>query len=1406
MSPKTDTVTFCRLLPVSALVCVLHASAMDVAPVTPLFSADFESAGQAGTLPPDWTHFSDVRTVEVSTERAHAGRFSLKLVDEDPVHAVGLRSSHVKVAPGDFCWVTWWYYGQKRNHQSMYIEFWTADGRRPDPPSRSFPSRGCGEWVRGVGRARAPEGTATVTVHANSFSTNTATGYFDDVAFGVGPMAIYDRRPQPPAEVPHPCGLYKPADIDRAKSNIEAHEWAVKTLASIKSSAEFWVQCPEDRLSYWIPDLTPFRVVDCPKCEAGWRFAWTSIGYDKIKCRNCGLTWPDPAYPEDKVQDFLDPVGGEQRIPYYAGKPSTVYGSAKSPVYRLSGRLRYHRVGRLGSLGDVGKAYALTGEGKYAETVRRVLLRLAQVYPHYLPHDWLRIFGDYDNLQSGKLSGWKLHDAGVFIQLATAYDLTYNSGVYTAADKVAIEERCFREFARLMTATSPRGCCINDGPTAMAAGALAGLMLADHNVVAWAIEPPDGFIGFLEDYFIRDGHWYEASPSYEGMSLSRLYVTPEALRGYSDPPTYDGPNRYDALDLFKHPLMKKILRAGAYEVMPDGRLPATNDSTLGAHYSATRAEQNAFWYPSEASFQLMAWAFGGKVTAGNEYAMFRRDPDLDLSGVTPLAPSSRSIVRPDVGWAILRTGDRGHDAALMLDYGPHGSGHGHPDRLNLIYYDYGTELVTDLGYLGAGHPHHPWIRSTAAHNLVVVDGKPQARSAGELEAFCGAGSVKAAIASAPAVYKDTVETYRRYMVLVDHGVGRRYIVDRFDVRGGHTHQYLFHGEGEGFEPPSLEFGNQAIAELGDALTGYKWMKDVRSAQVDEPFVCTWIADPVSGLGTRLHMLGAAGTELIHARASGLRNRSTPFASRDMHKIMVRRDGPENQFLAVIEGVKGGVGIESVRELTAAAERGSAKAVEVRHGDAVDIVIIAAQGTAAETVRVREYPGLEFSGRIAFVGLAKQRLHTAWMLGGSRLAYEGISLHGSARFAGVIESVDTEQFTVAVDCELAPGRGWAGQYVLIEGRSDGAYAMTEVTSANGTSVIHLAGEPIMRLEPGDRFTIVPSASAELLGADLWHVRTGGAPLDIELRRPRTLAAADARIRVPDGPWRPLAHAAAGGGLDRIRLDPSVLGSNEAWVLLSPAGRDLADTTAPTLTACLVAGTEREEFADLGYISPGAEVAVVFEDRNALADGSVRARLMGRRSGLVELRLESQCEALQDGHRQRVTLRAAADGRLPPDQYTLAFEAMDTLGNTAAYELSLNTEGLVFPFEAMAIAASSGKLCKPLGGLRTMFYRSEGPGDFVTYAFDVPAAGRYRAKLRYTTYSGYGIFRVHLDGAEVGGDIDAYAEALLAGGGSADLGVHEVTVGRHEIRLDTVGRNPDAPTSYIGVCELVLVPAE
>ena len=1357
----------------------------------PLFEEDFETMGEAGKLPEGWRYFTKLHSVAPSAELAHEGKFSLKLVDEDGKLAAGLRTPQIPVEAERRYVATCWYRGEKGNSQAVYMEFWNTAGKRL--VGTSFPCRGRGEWCRVIARAVAPAGSKWLTVHFNSYSTNQATGWFDDLTVRSSTfVTTLARKPYPPAPVSHPCGLYKNADVARAKENIERHVWARKVLDGIKSRARFWLDLPEDKFSYWIPELTPFRVVDCPACGAGWRFAWGG-DYDKLVCRKCKFTWPHPDYEEAESQTFPTPVGGEQAIPYYKGKPSTVYGSAKREVYRLSGHLRYRRLGKLRYVGDLGKAYALTGERSYAERTRLVLLRLAEVYPSYLPHDWNRIYKDYRNLQSGKLCGWKLSDAGHFIQLATAYDLTYNSGVYSDEDRARIEEGCFREFARLMVATSPRGCCINDGPTAMGAGALAGLMLGSHETIAWAIEPPDGFLGFLEEYFVRDGHWYEASPSYEGMSVNPLYITPEALRGYSDPAAYADEDRYDNLDLFQHPLMRKVLIAGVSEVMPDGCLPPTNDSTWRARFSRRRAEAHAYWYPSRESNRLLSWAYGGSLDGqGDEYALFRRDPALSDDTITPATPSASSVVRPGVGWAILRTGQTRDDAAVFLDYGPKGSGHGHPDRLNIIYYDYGRELVTDLGYLGWGHPNHPWIRSTASHNQVLVDGRPHGSAGGELEAFSGHGPVQGVIASAPKVYPKTTTTFRRHLVFVDHGVGHRYLVDLFEVEGGKDHQYAFHGDGETFTAPELAFQPVDGATLGEAATGYTYLKDIQQASTDEAFRCEWIADPREHVRVRLHMMGKAGTTLIRARANGLRNRSTPFAKVAMFPIFVRRAGPANRFLAVIEGFRGAIDAPlKVRQLRATSAEGRAEAVEVIESGRSDIIVFASAAAADAGVALPELPLIRCHARLAFFGRRDGVLDQLWAMGGREVAFGDTALEIVAPVSGNVSVADDERYTATLDTRVDDAWRGSDRQLLVSGRPDGAYAVAGASTVGEVTKLALADEPIMGVRPGASFTIVPSGSLTRVHPHALRVR--GSVRSIRLPAPDAT-----RAFAKDGGtgvWQEMAGAVRDGHLS-IQAD-ALSDSGDTWIVWgdeSPAD----DAGAPVVEDIRDASGARLPHPDAGYRPELRSVVFSVREAGGLSAGQVALSLRGERSGDSQVAYELQGG---DGH-WRIEARLPA--KLAEDAYTLVLSMTDLALNQTTRELCFNTIGWVHPFRDLKVSGSSGAAAKYFSGLNTRFYRSVKPGDWVAFDFDVPEAGTYRVELVYTQYHAYGIVQAIVDGARLGAPVDLYGENLRAGAGVAKLGRLKLAAGRHVLRLDVTGRNPASSNHFIGLCELRLKP--
>ncbi|MBN8217654.1 MAG: heparinase II/III family protein [Spirochaetes bacterium] len=882
-----------------------------------------------------------------------------------------------------------------------------------------------------------------------------------------------------PVVVAHPAGAIKAASLDRARQNMAQREWARRLFDRVRSNADFWMGLSEEEIARWIPAEDAWFKCLCPECGTQPEFAWNGPVLPdgkSIQCTKCQTVFPNDRYPEDRTYTIETPRGKVKTIRYYHGKDQLAQGENYGPRYHITGAVNFVKQRKLPAVYSAALVYALAGEKSYAEKVRQVLLRFADVYP-----DWSIKFrstaykSPRDNYMGGKLCEWKFHDGGMLPRLINAYDLTVGSGIYSDADRLKIENGILREYKWMITAFSPsKDSCLNAVPAHMYTAALVAAVLGDHELMDWVLLGKDGFTGFVERYFTRDGFWYETAPSYANMAIDPIVPLVMALSGYSDPGSYQGKDRYDRFDPFQRvPSLKAVFTGMVPAILPTGFLPAINDSSFSARASLGPAELVAASMGGEENARVLARVYAKSgASGGNELSLFLRDPKLDPEASVP-APErlTRSTVLPGAGWMILRRPETADRSALVLHYGGDVGGHTHNATLNTLYCDFGKEVVSDLGYLTWWHDLHQWLNASLAHNLVLVDGKPQHKArVGIPNLFAGQGQILAARVDASNCYPGTTREYARTVYAIPLPESRQYLVDFFAVKGGETHLWTFHADGNGFTAPQdlrqEEFDTRG---LGGSGTGAAWLSEGKISSIGpgaQKF--EWQYDPDTR--TTLHFLSSRRQELLMAEAPGLRDPKTPYLKVPLHLLMARAAGPENVFTAVLEASQGKEGVLGAALLTLSPGSRKASAVKVETAAGVDLIVLAEPGTAP--VKVKEYPALEFTGRSAVLRLApsgKPRL--LWIEGAGNLRYGEASLQGTEPLAGTILSVDAQRRAFTTDLAAAPpGFSLEGKHLLVEGENDGVYRLSGASQVGGRMVFQLDGEEVVRAKAGHRFSV------------------------------------------------------------------------------------------------------------------------------------------------------------------------------------------------------------------------------------------------------------------------------------------------------------------------------------------------
>ena len=448
---------------------------------------------------------------------------------------------------------------------------------------------------------------------------------------------------------------------------------------------------------------------------------------------------------------------------------------------------------------NAGLLYRITGERRYADHARDLLLAYAKLYPTLGRHPAGR-----DEIP-GRLFWQTLNDSVWLVHGIQGYDAI--RGSLSAQDRRTIDDNVFRRMASFLSVENPGNFnrIHNHATWAVAGVGMTGYVLRDDNLVQQALLglEKDGKAGFLRQLdllFSPDGY-YEEGPYYQRYALQPFVVFARAVE-------VNDPER----GIFRHRggILPKAIRT-AIQTTYNGYFFPINDAIKDKSLDTEELYQGVaigYGVTKDPSFLTIARQQGRTVLTPDGLLVAQ---GLHEKREKPFPFASANFSDGPNGTqgalAVLRSGSEAGHSALVMKNTAQGMGHGHFDKLHWLFFDNGQEIVTDYGAArflnvetksGGGYlpENTTWAKQTIAHNTLVVDEKSHfgfdRKIADERWPtplfFQDAGRTRIASARMNGAYPGVVFT--RTMAMLEHpDFDRPVVVDLLNVDGSKPAQY-----------------------------------------------------------------------------------------------------------------------------------------------------------------------------------------------------------------------------------------------------------------------------------------------------------------------------------------------------------------------------------------------------------------------------------------------------------------------------------------------------------------------------------------------------------------------------------------------------------------------------------------
>ena len=504
---------------------------------------------------------------------------------------------------------------------------------------------------------------------------------------------------------------------------------------------------------------------------------------------------------------------------------------------------------------NAGQLYKLGGDKTYADFAGKAMLAYADVYPSWGLHPAKK------EQSPGRMFWQNLNESMWLLNVSQSYAAIKDTLTQEQRDK--IETDLLRNMADFMSDGSPEtfNKVHNHGTWATAAVGLTGYAIGDDEYVEQALLGLDklgdaGFLKQMDVLFSPDGY-YNEGPYYQRFALMPFVIFAQAVQ--KNNPEQKIFEKRDGI--LKKAIYTTIQQnyGGLFFPINDAikeKGIATRELVHGVAIAYELTGDKGLLSIAEAQGRFMLTPESRKVA--EDIAAGKAEP-FDYKTMR----LGDGVDGTEGALDILRASADPKGLAVVAKNTSQGLGHGHFDKMGILVFDAGHEILRDYAaarFLNVeakygGHylpENNAYAKQTVAHNALVVDetshfggdvniGNANAPTLGD---FIDAGDVKLTSAEIETAY-DGIRLGRTVAIIEDAAFDGPVIIDLMEAHSETPHSYdlPFHYNGHlietNFELQADPFKREPLG----ANNGYQYLWKVAEAEpVDGLSQVTWLLD------------------------------------------------------------------------------------------------------------------------------------------------------------------------------------------------------------------------------------------------------------------------------------------------------------------------------------------------------------------------------------------------------------------------------------------------------------------------------------------------------------------------------------------------------------------------------------